>query len=762
MIFSGVVVTCAGLSEHDAELISAAVASLGGGFKMSLCAEVTHVIALSLDTSKVIALRQYPTINIPVVAPHWINDCFSLRRRIPIDDYVFNLTKNETPNCLRASWEPRAVREHASTAQRSDAVLEGRRVLLARDIHGGALEGHAELRSVADSVVAAGGSLVDAPRDDASAAAAVSGADIVVTRFRDSAECRAAIAANVTVGSLMWLISVLTSGVITAPRDRLLHFPYPKEAIPGFDTELITITRYTGKDRAYLKDLIAKMGGTFTPDLTPRNTVCVALEPEGDKVTKAHEWNIPVVNHTWLEACFATWKKHHLVQRQYISFPGAAQLRSVLGQVPVDDLSIARFAGMPAPSHTMPDTADESTLVDDIGLEAKQEPAEAGEGRGVVEGGPMEVYEEKHLETHRDTHEEAPGEAPEEAEEAPEEAHKEAEEAPAETYNAVAGGERGSHNHIVEQFDQDPLTGQVEGGGGASEPVNVKAPDTNQVEEAPPAEAADSNPAQDLPAEAPHEASPAAEQPHSPTPPAGQDTSQEMESRDSEPNEHVEPIEPKTEGARGTRRRRETSETPHKRVRPTLVIATTSVEVSTSDARALHALHIRRTDNISEATHLVAENLTRTEKMLCAIARGTVQIVTYDWIREMVQKHQIVDAAPYALHDAQKEAQWGMRLDEALARAQKHPGKLLDGHTFYYTRGVVPSGNVLRRVIEAAGGTAILATGTAPARAIASSGATTHLVSCMNDKAAASKIVAQHAKIAEREGLPLCGHPNIS
>lgn len=689
--------------------------AFGGGFKLSLCAEVTHVIALSLDTSKVAALRQHSSVKIPVVAPHWVNDCFSLRRRIPLDNYVFDMEKNESPQCLRASWEPRVSRHISPPDNRSAAVLMSRHVLFSRDVNGGVLEGNSELHSVVDAVAAAGGIVIETPDDDEDAQEVVKRADIVVARFRESPECRAAIALNKTVGSLKWLISVVSSGVMTAPRDRLLHFPYPRKPIKGFDTEQITITRYSGTQRTYLKELIAKMGGTFTPDLTPRNTVCIALEPEGDKVVKAYEWNIPVVNHTWLEECFATWEKHHLAQRQYLAFPGAAQLRSVLGHVPVEADSIARFAGEIQPQLTQRKVEATVALKSEDTSSVPQDTAQGA----------------SHQSTHApeaDTQQAATPEAKAQKAAAPEADAQEM---------ALPGAESQSVTpQETQTLVQAPLEAPVQEAPGEAP---VQAPREAPMPEAPREASAPESDAQAHILEI---------EPQGRVPPSAhpEGAEQQAPAATEQPSDTNSP-------SRGTRRRRDTPEGAHKRIRRTPVIATTSLDIAPSDARALSAMHVQRTDNIYEATHLVAAQLARTEKMLCAIARGGVPIVTYDWIREMVKRREVVDAGPFALHDVAKESMWDIRLDDVLARANARPGKLLDGHTFYYTRRVQPSGDIFRRIVAAAGGTAVPANGAATARAIADEGAMNHLVSCVDDKAAAAKIVEQCARLRQ-DGQP--------
>ena len=123
-------------------------------------------------------------------------------------------------------------------------VLAGKTVLLARDIHGGTLESLPHLHSVRDRIVQAGGQCAPILKSDASPAqvrAAVQSADIVVARHRESVECIQALRHDKVVGTLGWLVKVLSSGRLTSPRDRILHFPYPHTPVAGFPLSLIHI-----------------------------------------------------------------------------------------------------------------------------------------------------------------------------------------------------------------------------------------------------------------------------------------------------------------------------------------------------------------------------------------------------------------------------------------------------------------------------------------------------------------------------------------
>lgn len=673
-IFSGVVVCCARMTPHDTEMVASAVTALGGGHKHRLCDEVTHLVATTRESTKMQALAEHRHVPVVAVAPHWINDSFSLNRLLPLDDYQFDLDAPDTlPVCLRATRDvpPRGVPSEPpslpSQARGDGAVLAGKTVLFARDVHNGSFESHPQLHALRDRIERAGGACAPPLASDAAAsalAAAVAAADVIVARHRETDEFRHAVHQAKTIGTLAWLIHVLSTGHLSAPRDRLLHFPYPQTAVEGFPAHTITITNYTGQARAYLKELIARMGGTFTPELTPANTVCVALELHGDKVAKAREWNVAVVNHVWLESCFASWTNENLAQQRFITFPGAAQLSAVLGKVGITDEQLAPWA-------------DEAA------------------GEAAVEAA---------------TAERVPG--------------------------------LGSPNEWALPADQ--ALSELEARAALVD-ESVDWPSTGEAEVEPAGAAEGTGAAAEAPAESPAEAEAPAEPPVEAEAPAEAETPAEPPVEAEAPAVAEAPAEPPAKRARtkpGAPRK--APRTPPRRASAP-VVATTSVELSGADAAALDALHVRRTDDIHEATHLVAKNLTRTEKMLCAIARG-LEIVAPSWIRDMARHKRVIDAAPHALVDRAKEAQWGIELAAVLARSRAAPGALLKGHHFYLTKSVQPARDVLRRVIAAAGGASTAVSTSLPARTVLDDPEHHHVVSCRADAKALSALQTQCAK----------------
>lgn len=636
-IFSGIVICCAHLTPHDVDVMATSVTSMGGGVKQTLCEEVTHVVAIDRDNSKMRALEQHKTdLPIIAVAPHWINDSYSVQRLLPLDKYVFPMdTPQGLPTCLcapdtdtQATAVPSSLQPQTSNTEHS--VLQGKTVLFARDIHGGTLEAHPELHSIRDRVVQVGGKCAPTIPATASAdevASAIEKADVIVARHRESDECAHALGQQKTVGTLPWLAKVLSTGHITSPRDRLLHFPYPYEHVQGFPKLSITITNYKGQARAYLKELIVKMGGVFTPELSTMNDVCVALDLHGDKVKRAREWNIPIVNHIWLENCFATWTNQHLAQRSFITFPGAAQLSAVLGQVGVTDESVSPY----------------------IQARPKIPPA---------------------VEMSQPT----PTPPPEDV-------------SPVASPPAVA---------------QDPLQPE------APQPEALQ-PELSQPEP---------------------------------------DHTEPQPSEDIQPKERVDD-EPSSPTAQ--RRKREAPAAPRtsKRARNELLVATTSVALTKTEHHALEALGIQYTERISEAHVLVAKGLTRTEKMLCAIAKG-LDIVSVSWIKTMVRKRERIDPKAHVLQDRTRELQWSMSLPQVLSRSQRDPSSLLRGHTFYIFKQTEPSRDVLTRVIEAAGGSVEHATSKTDVQVLASDEA--HVIGSAADQNAIHALQSHYTKT---HGSPL-------
>ena len=77
---SDVVACCADLPEGDADAIAGGILAMGGMFTTKLTNQVTHIVALSMDSTECdTAVRRQ--MKIKIVLPHWFDDCLKLGRK---------------------------------------------------------------------------------------------------------------------------------------------------------------------------------------------------------------------------------------------------------------------------------------------------------------------------------------------------------------------------------------------------------------------------------------------------------------------------------------------------------------------------------------------------------------------------------------------------------------------------------------------------------------------------------------------------------
>jgi hypothetical protein len=142
------------------------------------------------------------------------------------------------------------------------------------------------------------------------------------------------------IGNLPWMYHVLASSKLDSPLDHLLHYPSPPGSIAGFEGKSFTVSNYTGSAREYVRTLIETCGGTFRGDMA-RDTnyvVSASYVPSllfrtrtdndehsdvGSKYAAGVRWNIPIVNHLWLEACLLAWSfVNPLLDPAYVTSSG--------------------------------------------------------------------------------------------------------------------------------------------------------------------------------------------------------------------------------------------------------------------------------------------------------------------------------------------------------------------------------------------------------------------------------------------------------
>ncbi|THV02405.1 hypothetical protein K435DRAFT_717243 [Dendrothele bispora CBS 962.96] len=159
-------------------------------------------------------------------------------------------------------------------------------------------------------------------------------------------------------------------------------------------------------------------------------------------------------------------------------------------------------------------------------------------------------------------------------------------------------------------------------------------------------------------------------------------------------------------------------------------LMTTQVKLSNEDVEALKDLGVKMTTKPSECTHLVAPQLVRTEKFLCALARSPY-ILTPNWVHESISAGKLLSEDRYRLKDSANEKKYDVRLADALARAKEKKGTLFKGKRFYITGKVEVSYALLKNVVEACGGQVTNQTPTA--RILDNEKGVRYVISCPKD-----------------------------
>ncbi|KAK3333849.1 BRCT domain-containing protein [Cercophora scortea] len=330
MIFSNVILSCADIPDTDKETIVGATMALGGMESKDLTRQTTHICALSMDHPKCISAQQ-KSPKCLIVLPHWFDDCFRLGKRISEGPYLL-----PDPEILRKGPEedvkvpPTSQRLQGATSAVPDATLSTeesarkltvfahKKVMLSWD-----LPANARLRKIlTDLIEISGGEVVEVVED----------CDMFICQYRDGEQYIRAAQNGKDVGNLAWLYHLIVHNEWTSPFQRMLHYPVPRDGIPGFKGLRITLSNYGGDARTYLENLIIATGATYTKTMKADNTHLITARMHSEKVDAARDWNIEIANHLWIEDCYAECQMQALTNTKYRTFPARTNLGEVIGQ----------------------------------------------------------------------------------------------------------------------------------------------------------------------------------------------------------------------------------------------------------------------------------------------------------------------------------------------------------------------------------------------------------------------------------------------
>lgn len=274
-----------------------------------------------------------------LLIPLRFDDCFRLGKRIdegpyllpdpeilrsgPNDAVAIPLSQHLDGAASARPDRPPMTADYQAGAREKLTVFQDKSIVLSWDL--GINE---KLRKTLKSLIESGGGRVVDTESDC---------DWFVCQYRDGPEYVKAAQQGKDVGNLAWLYYLIMHNRWTNPLRRLLHYPVPKEGIPGLRGERITLSNYGGEARIYLQNLLRAAGAEPTGSMRQDNTHLITARKSGEKCEAAADWQIPMVNHLWLEESYAKCEKQALTDPRYVHFPPRTNLGEIIGQTPFDE-----------------------------------------------------------------------------------------------------------------------------------------------------------------------------------------------------------------------------------------------------------------------------------------------------------------------------------------------------------------------------------------------------------------------------------------
>ncbi|OZJ02969.1 hypothetical protein BZG36_04512 [Bifiguratus adelaidae] len=673
---SGVIaVSSMKLYKEDREKIAGALMAFGGFHDHALRKSTTHLITLEASGKKFDAILEsrggYQT---HIVTPQWLE-----KYAIPdIDDAnskTESMEVSRNPNDLHLDKPPIPIEpSDVPTAKRT--FLKGRRIYISDDVRMSR-----QMRTAYENAITdAGGQIINSVKHlsesillDQAALANLpqytsQNVDIFICKYRAGDAFVRASQDRKIVGSPIWLQYILHIGKLESPRLKLLHYPTPKERIKGMRDFQITISSYTGKAREYLKKLINLMGGIYTPHMTPSNThlVCAVyvistyaiavvlltlFSPEGEKFVRAREWNLNVVNHFWLEDCFATWELRSVSNPRYQVWPEKIDLGDYVGETQL--------------TRTEPwYGATETLLEEDDHVPPKR-------SNGVWKGGmPTTPISEA-----RGDAAISPIRTPRRA--AAEVAERKLHDVVMPDANAWEKEKRSTPKRPKTSHPTSPIPRRT-----SDDKENVaSATIASQVS---PIQVSSIKPRRTF--EEDQTVSPV-------TSPS--DTPASRQTKSSNAAKAVEEDQPVARSLSSSRD--DTTSAFPQEIR----ILTTLSDLTSKDQKAIQRMGAQMAKNASDCTHLISEQIARTEKFLCCLNKGC-HIVPKKWLKDSISAGHFLSEDDYQVVDKKGEEKFKFSLRQSMTKSRE--GALLTDKQIYITSGVSPDYDIMKRIVESAQG----------------------------------------------------------
>lgn len=675
--FQDVVVTTAGLPEGDKDAIIAGVLALGGMYSANLSRLVTHLVTNDMNNQKA-EIAEEKQLACKILLPHWFDDCLKLGRKINERPYLLPDPEILRKHSSKIRDVPSPQIEGATMAKPTDAppssapssspsqqrkdlnVFMSKKVMMCDD-----LELSEHLLHTLQQLIEYAGATLTADVDEA---------DIFIGHYREGNGYVKASRVKKVVGNLSWLYQVLNRNKWSSPTSKLLHYPIPRQPLPGFADMKISISNYNGEARTYLENLIRHCGAEFTKTMKQTNTHLITAHKQSEKCDAAQEWNIDLVNHIWLEESYAKCEVQTLSNPRYTHFPARTNLGEVVGQTSFDMQRMEQMY-FPEPRKTpskavqskanakptQPATTLQATAV--LADEATPEPSTAKKGRGRP---PRSAATPRIRDVVND--------------------EKENESPSLHSSGRASKLKANANIHAsagdIAQFQKEMKRkgGVTHGGRRASHAEDFSSPAPPSAEEKTRRKKRPSD-------EATYDVTAQGSDLSDGETQAQQKPAKKAKTKSSTPAVELPPVQYKMM-VTGDERWLD------------------KANKESQDRSTLRQLGVRLTQDAKDVDILVAPKILRTRKFVCALASAPLVVDTA--YLDYALKQKALKESPSVLQDRDAEERLGFKLSKAIERAKINNRKLLRGWHIFITKDVAPGFDTYKEIVTLNGGSAYL------------------------------------------------------
>jgi hypothetical protein len=568
-------------------------------------------------------------------------------------------------------------------------VFKDRKIILSADLEIGT---HLR-RTIAELIKTGGGHVVELLTEG----------DTLVCQYREGEQYIQACQNGREVGNLSWLYHMITHNRWTSPVRRLLHYPVPRNGIPGFEDFVVSVSNYAGEARLYLENLVKACGAQFTKTMRQDNTHLITAHMASEKCDAAREWNINVVNHLWLEESYANYQMQALTIKKYTHFPQRTNLGEVVGQTRLDRVVLEkhfyllttkkakRTSRLASDAPTLPTGSSNVESVETVDTTSQPEPLQDIDNMDVDEEPPTTIQKAKRGRT-------APAATREEEAE---------EEAPTTAVKARRSRtEPVLKTPALRKFMDSEKENETPGTSGSR---GAKARAMSKLHDAA-ADIALYDKERKRVGGVTHGRDRRESSMDPDTPVGKEKRGRKRQSIEMEENEDQE-VEEEAAAAAGKKGKRAKSEKlPSISYRMVLTGYQRWVDDPKSEAterNVLRNLGIHIVEDTAKVDILCAPKIVRTKKFICALAHAPY-VVSTSFLDYCIKNKKVPEPAKYPLQDRETEERLGIKLRDSVEQAAQNKGQLLQGWQIFCTQDVNGGFDIYKAIIEANGGVAML------------------------------------------------------